>query len=64
MNEKEINELGMSVNYKHPIGVMELVKFHKIASKEQKQQLRNHLNNQNHEKAIKLLSKVTNTNLS
>lgn len=63
MSSKEINELGISTNYKNPIGMMELVKFHKIATKEQKQQLKTHLNNKDHDKAIKLLSKVTNTKL-
>jgi len=59
----KLNELGTSANYKKPIGIMELVKFHKKANKEQKQILQKHLNNGNHDEALKLIGKVTNTNL-
>ena len=61
--KKHINELGMSVNYQRPIGAMELVKFHKIASKTDKEQLKRHLNNKEHDKALKLVGKVTKTKL-
>lgn len=59
----KLNELGTSANYKKPIGIMELVKFHKIANKEQKQILQKHLNDGNHDEALKLIGKVTKTNL-
>lgn len=59
----KLNELGIKSDYKNPIGIMELVKFHKIASKEQKNELKKHLNSGDHKKALDLIGSVTNTKL-
>lgn len=54
-----INELA----YQGNLGVMELVKFHKTATPEQKKQMKDHLSNQRHTEALDLLHKVTGVKL-
>lgn len=54
-----INELVYSGN----IGVMEMIKFHRIASNEEKKQMKEHLKNQENDKALELLNKVTGAKL-
>jgi hypothetical protein len=61
---KDINELAKSDTYKKPIGIMELIKFHKSASKDQKAELQKHLNAGDHKKALDLVGTVTNTKLT
>lgn len=46
-------------SYVGNIGVMELVKFHRSATPEQKQQLQNHMKNKNNSEAWKLVQHVT-----
>lgn len=52
---QEFNEATYAGN----LGVMELVKFHSKASKEQKQELKKHIQNKQHDKMRKLVANVT-----
>lgn len=45
------------------IGVMELVKFHKSASPDQKKELKSHIDNKRHKEAWKLVQNVTGVKL-
>jgi hypothetical protein len=59
MTNKKIEEAAYAGN----IGVMELVKFHNIATSDQKKQLRSHLDNKKKHDAWKLIQHVTGTKL-
>lgn len=45
------------------IGIMELVKFHKSATPDQKKQLQSHIDNKKHKEAWKLVQNVTGVKL-
>lgn len=49
--------------YAGNIGIMELVKFHRTASSEQKKQLQSHIDNKRHKKAWELVQNVTGVKL-
>ena len=59
MTKKKIVEASYAGN----IGVMELVKFHKIASSNQKKELKSHLDNKKKHDAWKLIQHVTGSKL-
>jgi hypothetical protein len=50
-------------SYKGNLGIMELVKFNKMASDNQKKQLKDHILNRRHTKARELIHTVTGTRL-
>lgn len=49
--------------YAGNIGIMELVKFHKSATPDQKKQLQSHIDNKKHKEAWKLVQNVTGVKL-
>lgn len=60
---KNLREELIEASYPGNLGVMELVKFKKIASVKQKQDLVNHIQNKRHKEARELINKVTGSNL-
>lgn len=56
---KKIDEASYAGN----IGLMELIKFHKVANDEQKKQLHNHIQKKNNKGAWDLVQAVTKTKL-
>lgn len=53
----------LEASYQGNVGIMELVKFHQKANDEQKKQLKDHMQNNRHELAWKLVQDVTKTKL-
>jgi hypothetical protein len=53
----------VEASYPGNLGIMELIKFKKVASVKQKQDLTDHIKNSRHKEARDLIQKVTGTKL-
>ena len=53
----------IEASYEGNIGLMELIKFHKVATPEQKKKFQTHLDKKNHKGVWDIVQSVTNTKL-
>lgn len=60
---KDLREELIEASYPGNLGMMELIKFKKVASVKQKQDLADHIKNNRHKEVRDLIHKVTGTKL-
>jgi len=56
---KSYKEFIFEASYVGNVGIMELIKFHQVATKQQSDQIKDHIKNNEHAKAWDLVQRVT-----